>query len=73
MSCNILKLSKLADKFCDKQVEEYPYIWWCFGNSDNYKILIYTDKWTTVNPTPKWFMNNEGQLNLMRGGKNEVF
>ena len=55
------KLEKIADRFCESMKTKYPDIWWCFGNSDEFRILFYICKWSeSENAKPIWKLNSEG-------------
>lgn len=58
----LFKLERLANKFCDSKVDEYPDIWWCYGDSTD-RILFYTVKWSeSENAKPIWKMDNDGNI-----------
>lgn len=62
-----IKLERLANKFCYSKIEEYPDIWWCFGNSDECRIVIFTTKWSeSENAKPMWKMDNEGNIQTIK-------
>lgn len=57
------KLEKIANKFCDSKVGEYPNIWWCYGSDDEHRIHFYTKKWSeSENDKPKWTMDSDGNI-----------
>lgn len=63
---NILKLAKIADKFCEKHKKQFPNIWWCFGNSDECRILFYNCNWReSENTEPIWKMDSHGTISVI--------
>lgn len=67
MAKKVLQLEKLANKFAKEKEKEYPEIWWCFGNSDEVRILFYTCKWNkSENAKPAWKMNNDGVISEIK-------
>ena len=60
------KLEKIADRFCESMKTKYPDIWWCFGNSDEFRILFYICKWSeSENAKPIWKLNSEGIISTI--------
>lgn len=62
---NTVKLAKAADKFCKQNVESHPDIWWCYGNSDESRILFYISNWNKENQKPVWKMNSDGIVSII--------
>lgn len=62
---NIFRLEKKANKFCDDKKNDCPNIWWCFGNSDEVRIVFFIDKWGVENAKPVWKMNNDGVISAV--------
>lgn len=62
----IAKVERLADKFCKEHEVQFPDIWWCFGNSDECRIVFYICKWSeSENKKPIWKMNSEGVISVI--------
>lgn len=61
-----MDISKKADRFCKEKSVQYPNIWWCFGTSDEYRILFFDCKWSdSEGASPIWKMNNDGEISVI--------
>lgn len=57
------KLARLADKFCIAKADEYPDIWWTYGDCDEYRVLFFTMKWEdSEGGKPTWKMDINGNI-----------
>lgn len=62
----VTKIDKLADKFCKEHEVQFPDIWWCFGNSDECRVVFFISKWNeSENAKPIWKMNSEGVVSVI--------
>jgi hypothetical protein len=60
----VFKQERKANQFCDNNKIKFPEIWWCFGNSDESRILFYP---YTNSTKPLWKMDQQMNITTICG------